>query len=156
MGHRKSLDELNEILNENETIELNMGAFHDSKNGILALTNKRILFVSKGLFSGSTVKEFSFESIHSVEYHTGATGSKITLYSSDHENVFEDIGDPKEEVKRFVDLFNQKMEDPAPASTEQNEEDVIGQLERLAKLKEQGVLTDEEFQAQKEKVLKGS
>lgn len=156
MGYRKSLEELNEHLNEDETVEHNMGAFHDSKNGILALTNKRILFVSKGLFSGSTIKEFSFESVHSVEYQTRATGSKIILYGPDHENAFEDIGDPKEEVKRFVDLFNQKTEDPTSETTEQKGNDVIGQLERLAKLKEQGILSDEEFQEQKEKLFNES
>jgi hypothetical protein len=38
---------------------------------------------------------------------------------------------------------------PAPAS----QDDTISQLERLGKLKDQGVLTDEEFQAQKAKIL---
>jgi putative oligomerization/nucleic acid binding protein len=32
-------------------------------------------------------------------------------------------------------------------------DDVIGQLERLGKLREQGILSDEEFQAQKAKLL---
>jgi len=40
---------------------------------------------------------------------------------------------------------------PAPASPSQ--EDTISQLERLGALKDQGVLTDEEFQAQKAKIL---
>ena len=33
------------------------------------------------------------------------------------------------------------------------QDDVIGQLERLGRLKEQGILTDEEFQAQKQLLL---
>ena len=33
------------------------------------------------------------------------------------------------------------------------QQDVVSQLERLAALKEQGILTDEEFQAQKAKIL---
>jgi hypothetical protein len=40
-------------------------------------------------------------------------------------------------------------EEPAPAQ----EEDVITQLERLGALKAQGLLTDEEFAAQKAKLL---
>jgi Short C-terminal domain len=31
--------------------------------------------------------------------------------------------------------------------------DVVSQIERLGRLREQGLLTDEEFQAQKEKIL---
>jgi hypothetical protein len=40
---------------------------------------------------------------------------------------------------------------PAPAAPAQ--EDVIAQLERLGALKAQGILTEEEFQAQKAKLL---
>ena len=43
----------------------------------------------------------------------------------------------------------QYYEAPAPAP----EEDVITQLERLGALKAQGILTEEEFQAQKAKLL---
>ena len=40
---------------------------------------------------------------------------------------------------------------PAPAA----DADYVAQLERLAKLKEQGVLTDQEFAAEKAKILGG-
>lgn len=40
---------------------------------------------------------------------------------------------------------------PAPAG----QDDTVSQLERLAKLKEQGVLNDEEFAAEKAKILAG-
>jgi len=44
------------------------------------------------------------------------------------------------------------VEAPPPASPP-TQEDVIAQLERLGALKAQGILTDEEFQAQKAKLL---
>ena len=42
---------------------------------------------------------------------------------------------------------------PAPAAAPAVQEDTISQLERLSALKSQGVLTEEEFQAQKAKIL---
>ena len=45
---------------------------------------------------------------------------------------------------------------PAPAPAPAAEPDMVEQLERLAKLKEQGILTDEEFAAQKQKLLEGA
>ena len=45
--------------------------------------------------------------------------------------------------------YEQQYEQPPAAP----EEDVVSQLERLAALKEQGILTDEEFAAQKAKLL---
>ena len=42
---------------------------------------------------------------------------------------------------------------PAPAPAPVEEEDSYAQLEKLGKLHEQGILTDEEFAAQKAKIL---
>ncbi|MBK9179760.1 MAG: SHOCT domain-containing protein [Acidimicrobiales bacterium] len=42
---------------------------------------------------------------------------------------------------------------PAPAPAPAAEADVIAQLRQLAELKTQGILTDEEFQAEKAKIL---
>jgi len=42
---------------------------------------------------------------------------------------------------------------PAPAPAASSESDTISQLKQLADLKDQGVLTEEEFAAQKAKVL---
>ena len=42
---------------------------------------------------------------------------------------------------------------PAAPATPPAQEDTISQLERLGALKDQGVLTEEEFQAQKAKIL---
>jgi hypothetical protein len=41
----------------------------------------------------------------------------------------------------------------APAAAPAAQDDTISQLERLGALKDQGVLTEEEFQAQKAKIL---
>jgi len=42
---------------------------------------------------------------------------------------------------------------PQPAAAPPSNEDVVSQLERLGALKAQGLLTDEEFNAQKAKLL---
>jgi len=46
----------------------------------------------------------------------------------------------------------QQQAAPAPAAPQQ---DPVEQLEKLAKLKEQGILTDAEFEVQKQKILQG-
>jgi hypothetical protein len=42
---------------------------------------------------------------------------------------------------------------PAPQAAPVVQEDAVSQLERLGKLKDKGILTEEEFQAQKAKIL---
>ena len=44
------------------------------------------------------------------------------------------------------------QQQPAPAAPQT---DMVEQLERLGKLKEQGILTDAEFEVQKQKILQG-
>ena len=47
----------------------------------------------------------------------------------------------------------EEYDEPAPIPAPAPEEDTITQLERLGALKAQGILTDEEFEAQKAKLL---
>jgi hypothetical protein len=47
----------------------------------------------------------------------------------------------------------QPVQQPAPAPALQNQDDTLAQLERLGQLKAQGILTEEEFAAQKAKIL---
>ena len=68
-------------------------------------------------------------------------------------------------AERNVQAYSDAMQDvqgqqvayaqpaPAPAAAAPTQEDTISQLERLGALKDQGVLTEEEFQAQKAKIL---
>ena len=49
--------------------------------------------------------------------------------------------------------YAQQAPPPAPAPAAPAEDDMISQLKQLAELHDQGVLTDEEFAAQKAKLL---
>jgi hypothetical protein len=66
-------------------------------------------------------------------------------------------------AQRNVEAYSDAMQDvqgqqvayaqPQPPPAAPTQEDTISQLERLGALKDQGVLTEEEFQAQKAKIL---
>ena len=51
--------------------------------------------------------------------------------------------------------YQQQYAPPPPAAPSQDTDDLIEQLDKLGKLRESGVLTDAEFEAQKAKVLAG-
>jgi hypothetical protein len=61
--------------------------------------------------------------------------------------------------QRIAELEQQQamasMPAAQPAPVQAPEPDLVEQIERLGKLKEQGLLTDEEFAAQKQKLLGG-
>jgi hypothetical protein len=49
--------------------------------------------------------------------------------------------------------YQQEAPAPASAAAAPDEDDTIAQLERLGQLKAQGILTEEEFAAEKAKIL---
>ena len=63
-----------------------------------------------------------------------------------------------QDYEQQQEMYEQQMEyeqeyAPPPPAEPTQEDDVITQLERLSALKDQGVLTEEEFAAQKAKLL---
>jgi hypothetical protein len=86
--------------------------------------------------------------------------AKITIFAPGNKAEIKHVH--KEQVRAFCDYVRARISGAtqhasapqAPPATG-GQTDVVSQLERLAKLKEQGILTDEEFQAQKQKILSG-
>jgi hypothetical protein len=59
----------------------------------------------------------------------------------------------KAEQQADAQAYEQQQAQPAPAPAPAPATDVVTQLKELAALKDQGILTDEEFAAQKAKIL---
>ena len=65
----------------------------------------------------------------------------------------------RRQAKKNVEAYSEAMDEayeeqaPPPPAAPVPEEDMITQLERLGALRAQGILTEEEFQAQKAKLL---
>jgi Short C-terminal domain len=56
---------------------------------------------------------------------------------------------------RIAELEAQQAQQQAAPAAAAPQTDMVEQLERLGKLKEQGILTDAEFEVQKQKILQG-
>jgi hypothetical protein len=76
-----------------------------------------------------------------------ATRNAVNRHSA--EKNMEAYSEAAQEVQGQQVVYAQQPQQAAPAP----QEDAISQLERLGALKDQGVLTEEEFQAQKAKIL---
>ena len=58
-----------------------------------------------------------------------------------------------QEEQQYAQQQQYEAPPPAPAPADSGEDDMLAQLEKLGKLHDSGVLTDEEFAAQKAKLL---
>lgn len=79
----------------------------------------------------------------------------MIVYASGNSAALEKIIDARA-AQKFADYVRAKLSAPkpgAPPSTAFATTDIADQLKRLAKLREQGILTEDEFQVQKRKLL---
>lgn len=126
--------------------------------GVLLVTPKRMLSVSKSLFDAVKVAEYPNETIREISFIPNRVTPFITLHTENGEVKFECFRD-REDAERFYNfvkkIYNQPKQ-PQQSKEEKKQvpsETLYDQLEKLGKLRENGILTDEEFAEQKKKLL---
>jgi hypothetical protein len=157
---KREINFLPQIMTEGEEIRALTSGFADNRTVLAVVTNRRVLFLDKGMFFGLRQWQIALDRIQSIdgEYLVffgsvrlwdGATATKIKM-------VLASTIDPFIKATRAaIDEYRRISfrETVGAASTAL---DTASQIERLARLKEQGHLTEQEFQDQKRKILASS
>ncbi|MEF2968870.1 SHOCT domain-containing protein [Paenibacillus sp. M1] len=80
--------------------------------------------------------------------------TKTNDYLFDENTIVINNNKHYEDLKRIEQLIYKLQNEPAPvAPTNQSGEDAFTKLEKLAQLKEQGIISAEEFEAKKKEIL---
>lgn len=158
---RGEMKKLRDILWDNELPEKVITGRYEGKWGVLVATDRRVIFIDKGLFS-LTIEDFSYDRITSIESSTGVIHGSLTIYTSGNKEKFDTV--PNDELSAFADHLRGKVrnlagQNAASASTATPiaptpNLSVAEELEKMASLLEKGILTQEEFDAQKAKLLR--
>ncbi len=150
---RKEIRHLANILDPGEQVRaIGVGSF-DNKMGIAALTDNRLLFLEKSILGNESLVDFALDSIGAMSLGKKMTGETLTITHSGTSAQISHMGQGQGDaiVQQFRRLKRppaQPDSPPAPAAA-----DPIEQLGRLAALRDQGVLTEEEFQTKKAQLL---
>lgn len=149
----KEVKQLPNILWEDELIEKFTSGTYNNGHGILVATNKRLIFVDKGMIFGLRVEDFPYDKITSIQYKTGLLFGEITIYASGNNAVINNMN--KQQTKDFATYVRARISEVVKhaGAPKSDSEDVITQLERLGKLQDQGILSEMEFTEQKNKIL---
>jgi Bacterial PH domain/Short C-terminal domain len=127
-------------------------------NGVAALaacTDRRVIFLARGP-KYHEQKERSLEQINSISHAAGWVYATITI--SDGLSTMDFLWVPKAKAEAFVErviaaIRESKQSAAVVVQTQAPAVDVATQLEKLAALKEKGILTQDEFDQQKKKLL---
>lgn len=158
MSEEKLLKELINYLGDSEQILDKIMGYYEHKLGIIAATDKRLIYLSKGLFSGLRVVDMPYSQIKSIEYKRKRNDATLELFGLGDEKEFTSIySEYLDNLPNFVKMIQKNITVKKSNSPilQDSGGDKYSQLEKLAQLKESGVLTEEEFQEEKRKILNG-
>jgi len=154
-GMINEYNELAKIIQPDEKIVKGGIGSIDSKKGLLVATDKRVLFVSIGVLAKKS-DEFYYDKISNVE--TGGTiffeiklsfAGSTTKITGMQRNLAEDMS------KYIRSIISKPKEAPTATVVHQTitQADPMEQIAKLANLKSQGIITEEEFAAKKKQLL---
>jgi len=166
---KKHIDKaVSEILEQDETL---LGAFHGQamsaegyglsgkyKGGLslhdyLLVTDKRVIFWARGPIAGST-DGFLYEDISSAEEARALLLGEIVLNVRGTKERFRSM--VKKDVPKAIQLIREQISKSRAKKTAQEKkgQSIPDQIRKLAELRDNGILTEEEFSAKKTELLK--
>lgn len=149
---RKEIRELPAILWEDERVENIILGRYNNSIGILIATNKRVVFVDKGFFK-LAVEDFEYSKISSILYSSGIYYGRLVIFSAGNKSIINDV--QKGKLRVFADWIRTRISKPTENILHNHGQVLsrVEQLERLGKLKDQGILNELEFNNEKVKIL---
>lgn len=152
---KKEMNHLPEVMHEGEQLLGFASGLMDNNTWLIALTDQRILLLDKGMFYGLSQTEFRLGNVSAISYETGMLMGKLVVQVGSVEHTITQV--PKKAVATFAERVRQAVDDASNAKSPTHpasaDDDVVSRLERLASLRDRGVLSDEEFADQKAKIL---
>jgi hypothetical protein len=153
-GINKTLKELQDSLDDSETL---IGVIHtfddENRDGGLFLTDRRIICICKGFGLGTKTADFPYSKISSIEYKSSILKSKITIHVTG--NTSEYTVFDKELANQIVKFVREKLVGilETPKTESEEGKDVFAQMEKLALLRDKGIISEEEFNNKKAELL---
>lgn len=150
---KKEINYLPEVIVPGETIKGLTSGFHDGNTWLITITNRRLLFLDKGMIYGLKQMEMPLDQISTISHKTGLMFGELQISTSGGTKKVEQID--KKDVAKIAQMISDlvKTSREKPVATNSDGGDVVSRLERLAALKEKGIINEEEFRIQKEKIL---
>ncbi|MGW0337596.1 PH domain-containing protein [Streptomyces sp. NPDC003011] len=173
-GAKREIQRLPEVLWEGETVELLATGVYGKGNGLLAMTDQRLVFYFHGVMS-QKVEDFPYGRITSVQWAGGVLMGTLTVFSAGSKAEIKQV--PKDQGTALADALRQRISGvpaahaaapaaaapapspapsavpAAPAAPASGGQDVASRLQTLEQLRAQGLISDEEYAQRRTRIL---
>jgi hypothetical protein len=153
---KRELNHVQSILMENEQVLAFTSGLMDAHTWLIVLTDRRILFLHKGMIYGLKQTSIDLAKVNAVTADTKLLFGTIRIEDSARQRTIERVS--KKSAIRFTNKTREALDalnKPLDYSTNNTVESTVSTLEKLLSLKERGVLNEEEFEEQKNRILRG-
>ena len=158
MGGKRELKNLADHLHDGETVRFIAQGTYEDKQGIVALTDLRLVLLFHGII-GQAKEDFPLKLISSVQTKSGFATGEIKVHVSGNNAVISGI--LKNDLEPLANAVRQGMaEQHAQAATSQPQAasaapalDPYEAMQKMASLRDAGILSLEEFEAKKKELL---
>lgn len=165
---RKEINYLPKVLADHERILALTSGFMQNRTWLAVCTDKRILFIDRGMFFGVKQIQINLDRLQTIESEIGLVFGSIRVVDAGSAMSIgmvlrasiapfvRTVQDAMDRYKRTMayDIAHATTNAAHTKSAESHAPNMISELERLAKLKQDGHLTEEEYQTAKTKLLK--
>lgn len=162
-GTKKEVYELPNILDDDEIAKYATSGFVDGNTVLVVCTDQRVLFIDKGMLYGIRSTEIPMDMVNSVNYSMAIMFGKVSIVNGAKETLVENV-DKKtapilaKKIKEARDEFMIKQNQPnqsiqAITQTAPKEKSVGDQLRELKSLLDDGIITQDDFDAKKKQLL---
>ena len=165
---RKEIRYLPKIMNDDERVLALTSGFMNNRTWLCVCTNRRVLFIDRGMFFGLRQLQMNLDRIQAIDSSFGLAFGTIRVWDgassmqvglvlkSTVAPFVKTVQDAMDKYKRLMvhELAATATNAHGTASqTGSIQNAMVMELERLAKLKADGHLSEEEFKAAKAKLL---
>lgn len=148
----KEVRALPNILDAGEAIKAITSGYLNGSTWLAVCTNRRVIFLNRGMFLGAQQVQFPLDRIQSINHEYTLFFGSISVWDGATAFTINMVAKPS--IGPFVKATEEMMYAQRHTQSKAVPSlSVAEQIAKLAELKEKGYLTDQEFQAQKKKLL---
>ncbi|EEA96014.1 phage protein [Pseudovibrio sp. JE062] len=149
---KKELNYLPEVLMDGEQVLAFTSGLMDGNTWLITLTDKRVIFLDKGMLFGLKQTTVDLDKVNAISGKTGLMFGEIVITDGATDREIKNVW--KKTVKPFTNKVQAALEArKQPVSQGSQEVDVYDKIGKLASLMEKGLLSEEEFNVEKAKLL---
>ena len=151
-GTKKEVKELPNIIGDDEIITYATSGVYDGHTWLVVSTNKRIIFLDKGMLFGVNQIEVPLSKVNSIKYRKRFFLGEIEIW--DGASMIKVTNILKRTLIPFVNAVNYSIDEFEKLPQPLTQSSVADEIIKFKKLMDEGVITQEEFSKKKNELLK--